>query len=500
MKTSGQPLKRWKVEDVSSWLTSIGMKAYVPTFRKQNITGKHLKYFTENDLITQCKITARPVRKILFKRLKHLQQIHSSSAGPAGNDWSDSSEEEEEEEEETQEEVPEEPVEPQVVRDEPEVDTQPDPPMPEMEEEEKPRFTPDEASFAIQGLYRCKKAHQRVVQMIREQYIKVYSLATGRFMYKYIGKICQSDNHDGEEEEEPRRCFSKLMKDMYTFHTKPVNLHRGEDLLDVTFTPELATMRIQKFTRYCYALKVTRALIRKNHRRIFDHINGQFFYYNPRTTNKGWCKPKLLGKEPWDPMDMTSWSKDDVRLYFRRRGLRRHAIMGEIERFDIDGPMLLSLDKNDFDRFQVPEKSLKPMLRDLENMESSAQHLHNSSDDTDCNDKKCDSHEQEKFDPEVLERRNRLRSHCEFIRSASLIQKNVRRYLYVKKTEAMHKLVQYYHGLEQKRKHEGLEHWWSDQAPNYLVLSSGEYGGDLMENMESRTRREIPILKTGVAI
>ncbi len=487
MKTSNEPLKRWKVEDVSSWLRSIGMKAYVPTFRKKNITGKQLKYFTENDLITQCKITARPVRKILFKRLKHLQQIHSSSAGPAGNDWSDSSEEEiEEEEEVTHEEAPKDPVEVQVVCNEPEVDTQPDPPMTEMEEEEKPRFTPDEASFAIQGLYRCKKAHQRVVHMIREQYIKVYSLETGRFMYKYIGNICQLDNHNEGKDYEPRRRFSKLMKNKYTFHTKPVNLYRGEDLLDITFTPELATMRIQRFTRYYYALKITRALIRKNHRRIFDHINGQYFYYNPRTASKGWCKPKLLGKEPWDPMDMTSWSKDDVHLYFRRLGLRRHAIMGEIDRFDIDGPMLLSLGNSDFDRFQIPNKSLQSILDDLEAMDT-----HNKDDKND---------EQETFDPEVLQRRNRLRSHCEFIECAKVIQKCVRRYLYVTKTDAMHRLVQYYQGLEQKRKQQGLEHWWSDQALNYLVLSSGEYGGDIMENTESRTRREIPVLKAGVAI
>ena len=68
-----KPLKEWDTRDISQWLASIGMKPYVSTFKNENITGKHLCKFVEEDLRTKCKIAARPIRKILFKRLKHVQ-------------------------------------------------------------------------------------------------------------------------------------------------------------------------------------------------------------------------------------------------------------------------------------------------------------------------------------------------------------------------------------------------------------------------------------------
>ena len=79
-----KPLKDWNPNDIGTWLVSIGMKSLVRSFRK--FSGKDLNDFTEDDLIKKCKVNARPVRKILFKRLQHIQNRYKSEADQNSDD------------------------------------------------------------------------------------------------------------------------------------------------------------------------------------------------------------------------------------------------------------------------------------------------------------------------------------------------------------------------------------------------------------------------------
>jgi len=47
----------------------------------------------------------------------------------------------------------------------------------------------DEAAFKIQNIYHVRKAHKKVVGMIREQYDKIYDRTSGHFYYFYNGHV-----------------------------------------------------------------------------------------------------------------------------------------------------------------------------------------------------------------------------------------------------------------------------------------------------------------------
>ena len=434
MKTT-KALTKWNSDDISAWLASIGMKPFIRAFKTNKITGRDLCQFNEDDLRTKCKISARPVRKILFKRLKHIQSRLKSN-------------ENESDDEKMEETISAPMVETKVVEEkrvpvggeravvQKKVKTKTVEVVIQDQEEEHPRYTPDEASFIIQGLYRCLKAHQIVVQMIRNQYRKVYSLQTGIYVYKYVGVINQFSCV---------RVFSDLID--LTTASKPINLQSND--LKISFTEELATMRIQLFARYCISMKRARALVRQKWKRIFDPISGRHFYYCPQLKVKCWKKSKILGGESWDPLDIANWTEDDVILYFRRLRLSKHGILNQVQRFGINGQLLQVLDLNDLICFRIPDNIAKQIISDR-NKNSPAICTHGHS-------------------RKALRRRKILRFHFHLTNSAIIIQKTFRRYLCVSKMDAFMKSIQRYSHQKQER----IPFWWSHRNLQHMVVSEG---------------------------
>ena len=388
--------------------------------------------------MTRCKIHARPVRKILFKRLKHIQGRRCNA------DDDDGSVEAEDVEEIKPKPVVVEKIEGKdtapvletivVVEKEKQVEVPPLEINAEEPEEQTRCYTPDEASFIIQGLYRCLKAHRNVVKQIQEQYRKVYSLKFGRYVYRYVGRV---DSSIG------LRVKSKLTQPTMISH-KPINLHSKD--LDITFTIELAIMRIQLFARYCKAIKYARLLARKYVRRIRDPVSGKYFYYSHRLGMKSWQKPKILGRQRWDPMDFTVWTEDDVHLYFRRLGLSKLGLADLVYRFEINGQLLLALDFDDFVRFSIPESIGKRIISDMDSFAKITKHS-----------------------AESLRRREIIRLHFHLIQSAITIQKYARGYLYACKVDEFLRLMKRY----KSQKEEKLPIWWSERKLQFMVVSDG---------------------------
>lgn len=414
-------LKEWDSKDISQWLASIGMKPYVSTFKSENITGRHLRHFNEDDLRTKCKITARPVRKILFKRLKHVQAQWKNDLGTGDSD--------EESEEEVKELGQDSPTTVLLEEKEPQDSCDNDKDQSsnnDVLDDSKREMTPQEAAFKIQSMLQCWKAHQIVLRLIRDQYIKIYSLQTGRYVYKFIGRATACTNSD------KCRIFSKLAPSDI-LDRKPVNL--GSTDLSVHFNRELAILRIQLFARYCCTIKVVRGKIRQQWRRIIDPISGKYFFFSPRLGTKSWMKPKLLGRERWDPMEISLWTEKDVQFYFRKLQTGRIGLMKEVERHKIDGPFLLVLEEGDLDRLGIPQVPKKKVLADVDRVKKSVH-----------------------FEPSLFRKRDCLRGHYRILQAAIMIQRNFRRFITESKFSKLMKVLG-------KRKRDLLPQnkvWWSD--------------------------------------
>ncbi len=426
-----KPLKEWNSKDISHWLASIGMKPYVSTFKNEKITGKHLCKFSEDDLRTKCKITARPIRKILFKRLKHVQGRWKGGS----DDEIDENEEDcvekdsrSQKEEETLKEQNDDCNEKLLS------DTDCD--------NLKRVLTPPEAAFKIQSLFQCWRAHQTVVQLIQSQFIKIYSIDTGRYVYKYVGRQKESINGD-------KHCVLSRLAPSEPLNRKPFNL--GSIDLKVHFTKELAICRVQLFARYCFNIKHTRRIARQQWRRIIEPISGKQFFFHPRTGIKSWMKPKVFGRERWDPMDIRLWTLEDVQFYFRKLQLRRFGVLEEVKRHKIDGELLLLLEEGDLSLLGVPDSHMKRVLNDIKRIDQNLLI----------------------FDLSLLRRRDRFRGHHQILQAAVIIQRNFRRF------NAEYKFSKLMDALARKKKHCLTQDkiWWSEYRFQMITIFLESAGG-----------------------
>ena len=301
-------------------------------------------------------------------------------------------------------------------------------------EQLQPKYSVSEAAFMIQGIYRCMKAHQGVIGLIQNQYRKVYSLHTGRYMYTHVGIVNAQSG---------RRVHSKLVEPV-TISYKPINLFSKD--LKITFTRDLTTMRIQRFARFCNSIKRARALARQLWLRKFDPISGSYFYWFPRLKVKKWSKPKIIGCERWNPMDITKWNEQDGRHYFRKIGLSRHGVHSKLHELGINGELLLSLDMYDVLNLEIPQKIADTILAEI----GQDNYFSHSS--------------------ETLRRREVLRLHCNLIQCAVTIQKSFRRFLYASKLDRCVNLIQ-------RNRHKQITSndscWYTGKNIQFMVVSEG---------------------------
>jgi len=284
-------------------------------------------------------------------------------------------------------------------------------------EELAPFLTQETATIRLQGIFRCWIARNLIVKKINEQYFKIYDRFTGRYCYHYHGTNTAS--HTGHE----NRRKSKLVT-QDTKWEKPTNL-RCHDI-PLLFTKDVATLRIQLFCRLVLAKKKAKLLARLRIQRIFDPITGSFLYQNLSNGVLSTKMPYILGSELWDPNNIRNWTVDQVKLYFRRFGFKKYGYIESVERYAIDGILLLAFEFVDYKSIGISKSiHIKKIMIDI------SRH-------------KC-SNEQCKHSDATLMKRDRLRRHHKMIagtlviqrllrqRKAILIVKNIRKAMAMKK-------------------------------------------------------------------
>lgn len=424
-------LRKWRFPEIESWLSTIGMKAYAKHFR--TVTGQDLINFNEHDLQKICK--SKSVTKVLYTRLKHIQRSASREEEPE----CDSSEEEPIQNNASVEKVQQivETVEITECLNESKEQEQTSPSViegnkKEPSEEEIELNKKNVAAVILQCFYRQVKAAYLALQCAQEQYIKVYDLESGRFVYVYNGRFDSYQN---------KYVVSTLVRTK-TLRRKPLNLRHHD--LDVTFTTDLAVMRIQLFARYCFTIKRTRAIARRLWKRQSDPVSGRHFYFLPSLNLKQWHKPLIFGKERWNQNDLIEWNYSDVKLFFRRIGLKHHEVFVHMYDLGLDGELLSSLSEIDIIRLNLPDTCRRRIMSLIQS-----------------------STKPKDYNIETKRRRNALRQHFKYIDSAVTIQKNVRRFLSMKVQQKWKSIIDHYRGTHALSP---TCPWWSQQSKQFMII------------------------------
>ena len=305
-------------------------------------------------------------------------------------------------------------------------------------EELKPFLNPETAAIKLQGIFRRSLARVQIVQLIHEQYHKIYHLSSGRYCYYYNGISIQSINSN---------LTHTVKSKLITKHVKwkkPQNLRHHQDI-PLLFTKHLAILRIQLFSRSVVTKRRMKTLIRSTFQRFIDPITGDYFYRNECNgviLNK---KPLLLKKEPWNPDDIREWEVEKVILYFRRLGFRKFGYIDGVKKYSIDGPMLLAFHHSDFRQLGVSKSiHIKKIMIDLGKKSEAYMDSITHTNDT-------------------LIRRARFRRHHDMINAAELLQRMFR------KRSAMNVANRLRRAMElQKQKNQRAERrvkgvcWWPE--------------------------------------
>lgn len=320
-------------------------------------------------------------------------------------------------------------------------------------EDIKPFLSPEQGACIIQSIVRSHQAHLLVVNMIGEQYQKVYDLKTGFYCYIYNG-------------------IAKFASEAKTLTTAIVKsnlaptLAPGERLMilrkydiPIAFTKNLAYMRLQKFCRLVLARKHVRNIVREVYDCCLDPISGHHYFVNEISGWRSWEKPFLLGKERWDPDDVRLWNTKDVAQYFRKKikiEAKPSGIISQtVYRFGIDGPLLLTFEMEDFHYTGITKPVHKlQILLDLKCRSFSKHHK-----PLDCE----------------LRRRDRFRKHFRLVSAARSLQKKIRLRLSMKNTKNRPVKNEHVHliGDIDVRLRGG---WWSDQTRDYVEPPGKRFG------------------------
>lgn len=202
-------------------------------------------------------------------------------------------------------------------------------------EELYPFFTEDTGASKIQCLYHLWKSRVKINARLKEYYIKVFSRDRGRFYYCWLGKSTLLPKSNWKQP-------FLLGRRGYPYEIKPV------------FTRDAAVVVIQRLWRSILIRRMMYALVRGAYEQIWDPVSGTHTYYHRETEILYREKPKLLGKQPWDPNFIPMWNKDDVYMFLRRIGFKSYA--DNLYEYGIDGKALLLLDNEDFDNLDIFNK------------------------------------------------------------------------------------------------------------------------------------------------
>jgi len=263
-------------------------------------------------------------------------------------------------------------------------------------EELRPFMTYDIAAFKIQNLYRVRVAHREVVERLTDQYDKIYDRESGFFYYYYNGVLNPTPT-------DPNNRNRNFLMEEVTWK-KPVNFYSKDAKL--LFTEDLAALRIQFAFRNMKAKQFMRILVRTFFDYRYDPITGRHYYRNTVNGHSMWRKPRMLGREKWDPEDVRHFDVDEVVYFFRRLGFKKFGYVDAVRQYQIDGLLLLTFEWEDYVYLGVKQSMhIKQIMLALQRRPWYATHIDH---------------------PKDLQRRDRLRRHHNIDAAARLLQKKFR--------------------------------------------------------------------------
>lgn len=170
---------------------------------------------------------------------------------------------------------------------------------------------PHSLARKMQGMYRMWKARKTVRRIIRSIYNKQYDAV--RKSYYYINNI-----NGGVTWTKP---FLLGSDDVYQVPRK-----RAKDL-----TRDEAAKMIQNMFKLWKVRQFIKTLIRATWKKTLDKTTGQWYYFNPRSGEVSWEKPRLLGNERMTPRRFKKIKRakdlkpDEAALLIQGMYRRRHA-------------------------------------------------------------------------------------------------------------------------------------------------------------------------------
>lgn len=160
-------------------------------------------------------------------------------------------------------------------------------------EELFPFLTPVEAATRMQGLYRMRKARHKTLELLFQQFEKIFDRTEQKFYYAYVGQSTIIPNAS---------WFPPLLLSRRGYYGS----------LRIVFTEDVAAMIIQRkwrvYLMYCFL----KALVRVVFKREWDPIAGCWAYINQNNFERMHTKPLLLHGDHWDPNEVPDWSVHEV--------------------------------------------------------------------------------------------------------------------------------------------------------------------------------------------
>ena len=180
-----------------------------------------------------------------------------------------------------------------------------------------PRFTaasltPDEAARHIQSVYRAKQSRKMLKKILREVYVKKFSLDAGKYFYY---------NKNTKESFWEKPVFLGMDDIPVTPRTQAAARNWALDLgikpekvktrtprfTHKTLSKEEAALHIQGIWRARKARRLLRRMIADVYEKKFDEGSGTWFYFNRKTGESHWEKP--LGLQS-DDINVSSRTAD----------------------------------------------------------------------------------------------------------------------------------------------------------------------------------------------
>lgn len=169
------------------------------------------------------------------------------------------------------------------------------------------------AAVAIQGVFRLRKARRLAQDLARNKYEKVWDESLRRFYY--------FDTLTGYSQWEKPKIFG-FFDDIDTV----INA-KGEHVRHLEMSESEAVILVQCAFRARQAFKRSRSLMVENLEKHYDESEDEYYYFNKKTNQSTWNKPKLLGSYEMVEYTESFEYKNEIvsmiqRRYRKHRGMK----------------------------------------------------------------------------------------------------------------------------------------------------------------------------------